>query len=110
MNSKMRVAKTLTNFMIHDGNRHRITLAWKDFPFLVAGLESMRGRELERVFESYSVFERVWRRNEMEYYFPFEVLTRGFERKTQGSFLALSLREKRVKWGEEVLISIYPWE
>ena len=44
----------------------------------MAGPESMRGRELERVFESYSVFERVRRRNEMEYYFPFEVLTRGF--------------------------------
>ena len=74
----MRVAKILTKFMIHEGNRHRITLAWKDFPFLVAGPESMRGRELERVFEFYSVFERVRRRNEMEYYFPFEVLTRGF--------------------------------
>ena len=38
------------------GNRHRITLAWKDFPFLVDGPESMRGRELERVFESSSFF------------------------------------------------------
>ena len=58
MDSIMRVAKTFTKFMIHEGNRHRITLV-KDFPFLVAGPESMRGRELERVFESYTVFERV---------------------------------------------------
>ena len=49
MDSKMRVAKTLTKFMVLEGNRHRITHAWKEFPFLVAGLESMRGRELERV-------------------------------------------------------------
>ena len=31
------------------------------------------------------------------YIFPFEVFTRGFERKTQGSFLALSFREKESK-------------
>ena len=59
MDSKMRVAKTLTKFMVLEGNRHRITLARKDFPFLVAGPESMRGRKLERVFESSSFFERV---------------------------------------------------
>ena len=100
MDSKMRVAKILTKFMIHEGNRHRITLAWKDFSFLVAGPESMRGRELERVFESYTVFERVWRRNEMEYYFPFEVLTRAFERDSRelpSSFL--KRKESKVRWG-----------
>ena len=97
----MRVAKTLTKFMIFEGNRHRITLAWKDFPFLVAEPESMRGRELERVFESSSFFERAWKRNEMELYFSFDVWTCGFEKRDSRETLALSLREKRAKWGEK---------
>ena len=62
--------------------------------------ESMRSRELERVFELSSFFERVWRRNYMELYFSFEVLTRGFERKDLRELLALFLKEKRAKWGE----------
>jgi len=33
----------------------------------------------------------------MEPYLPFEVLTRGFERKDSRELLALSLREKKVK-------------
>ena len=74
------------------GNRHRITLTWKDFHFLVAGSESMRGRELERVF------------------FLFGVWTGGLERKTQGSFLALSLREKRVKWVRNSDLCVDPWK
>ena len=71
----------------------------KRFPF-PSKHKSMRGRELKRVFESSSFFEGLWRRNYMELHFSFWGVDRGFERKTQESFLALSLREKREKWGE----------
>ena len=69
MDSKVRVTRIFTKFMVLEGKYKQITLAWKDFPFLVAGLESMRGRELERVFESSSFFEKVWIRNEMSLVF-----------------------------------------
>ena len=86
----MRVAKTLPSFWFLRGNRNKITLAWNDFPFLVVGPESMRGRELERVF-----FERIWRRNDLELYLSFGVWTRGLKR-ASSSFL--KRKERKVRW------------
>ena len=64
----------------------------------------MRGKELERVFESSSFFKRVWRRNEMEFYFPFEALTRGLERRLKrASSSFLKRKESKVRWGNSDL-------
>ena len=60
----------------------------------MTGLESMRGRELERVFESSSFFERVSRRNCMELYLSFNMWTCGFDKRDTRELLALSLRER----------------
>ena len=57
----------------------------------------MRGRELH---DCSNCFERGWRRNKMESCLSFKVWTRGFDKRDIREFLALSLREKGVKWGE----------
>ena len=51
----MRVARILTKFLVLEG-KIGIKSLLHGFPFLVAGPESMRGRKLERVFESSSFF------------------------------------------------------
>ena len=56
---------------------------------------------LKRVFEFSSFFEWVWIRNVMESCLSFNVWTRGFDKRDLRELLALSLREKRVKWGEK---------
>ena len=79
----------------------------------MAGPKSMRGRELERVLFLFGVglvgmrgrefldcsncFEKVWRRR-MESCLSFKVWSRLFDKRGIREFLALSLREKSVKW------------
>ena len=36
--------------------------------------------------------------------------TRGFDKRDIRELLALSLREKSAKWGEEILICVDPWK
>ena len=65
----------------------------------MTGPESMRGRELERVFE----FSSFLREYEEEIIWSFIFLSRCWPvglREDSRELLALSLREKRQKWGE----------
>ena len=46
----------------------------------------------------------------MEFCLSFNMWTRGFDKRDIRELLAISLREKSVKWGEEILICVDPWK
>ena len=71
----------------------------KGFPF-PSGWTQKYERQRAWVFELSSFFERVWRKNEMELYLPFEVLTHGFERKDSRELPSsfLKRKESKVRW------------
>ena len=95
MDSKMRVARTLTKFLVLEGKQKQKYSCIKGFPFprcwtrrceRERRVESFSffwcwtcGHERVRVLDCSNCFERVERRNEMEPYLSFDVWTRGFE-------------------------------
>ena len=46
----------------------------------------------------------------MEFCLSFNVWTHGFDKRDIRELLALSLREKSAKWGEEIMICMDPWK